>query len=134
MTRSGNFARKNLKLVSRAKRKKLYFWRFLTLQFIIIFYVLNLKNKNNFKTFFMILVFCLISNRILVTFCSRQIRKSGIGKSFSVCPDLAISRKSGAFYPFFAPRFFADCAKRKNCQKWRFLGFWNFYVVKFKYF
>ena len=30
--------------------------------------------------------------------------------------------------------FFADCAKCKNHKKWRFFGFWQFYVVKLKYF
>ncbi len=37
------------------------------------------------------------------------------------------------FMPHLCPTFFKDCAKHKNCEKWRFLGFFIFYVVKYKY-
>ncbi len=52
-----------------------------------------------------------------------------------MCPEFAISRKSGTFcpFPFFAPRYLQIARSAKNWKKWRFLNFWNFYVVIFKY-
>ncbi len=53
----------------------------------------------------------------------------------AMCPEFAISRKSGSVcpFPFFAPRYLQIARSAKKLKKWRFLNFWNFYVVIFKY-
>ncbi len=113
VTRSGDFARKThfkiffraQKLVSRAKREKRYFGRFLSSKFI---YIKTPSMKENLEIFsFFILIFVSLATLFLVTFCFSHRADSAFRQNFSFLKLLFSFGSPYLLFSFFVRKLFA---------------------------